>query len=91
MSHPLYKTYRWQKLRARQLAKEPLCKFCLDKGIATIATVCDHRTPHKGDEIKFWSGPFDSLCKPCHDSDKKRIEAGSTPKQEIGLDGWPTT
>lgn len=84
-----YKTARWQKLRARQLNHEPLCAYCLDIGVVNAATVCDHTTPHKGDEHRFWSGPFQSLCKPCHDRDKQRIERGGKPRQAIGTDGWP--
>jgi hypothetical protein len=41
------------------------------------ATVCDHVTPHRGDVAKFWSGPFQSLCQPCHDREKQRAEAAS--------------
>lgn len=63
----LYNNTRWRKLRARQLSHYPLCAYCLRKGLAVEATVCDHCQPHKGDLIKFWSGPFQSLCKPCHD------------------------
>lgn len=82
-----YKTARWQRLRAAQLAEHPLCAMCLPK--PTVATVCDHKEPHRGDEVKFWSGPFQSLCKPHHDSDKQRIEKGGKPKPVIGIDGWP--
>lgn len=85
-----YKTSRWQKLRAEQLGREPLCKMCLAEGIVTVATVCDHRDPHKGDEIRFWAGPFDSLCATHHNSDKQRIEKGGKARVRIGIDGWPT-
>lgn len=84
-----YKTYRWQKLRARQLATEPLCAMCLP--ICTIATVCDHIEPHRGDPELFWNGPFQSLCATHHNSDKQRIEKGGKPRVDIGEDGWPTT
>lgn len=84
-----YKTARWQRLRKAQLKAEPFCVFCLSEGVYTLATVCDHKDPHRGDEVKFWSGPFQSLCKPHHDSDKKLIEAGKKPRQRIGPDGWP--
>jgi hypothetical protein len=34
------------------------------------------------------SGPFQSLCKPCHDSAKRFVEErGYRP--DVGLDGWP--
>jgi len=82
-----YKTARWQKLRARQLAAHPICEMC--KPRVTVATVCDHVQPHRGDETLFWSGPFQSVCKPCHDGDKQRIENGGKPRQHIGTDGWP--
>src|SRR5690606_3069756 len=87
-----YKTQRWQRLRARQLRDSPLCAFCLRQGRITPATVCDHTEPHSGDQQKFWdAGNLQSLCKPCHDSDKQRIEKGGPPKPTIGLDGWPVT
>lgn len=82
-----YKTWRWQKLRERQLDAEPLCAMCWPR--VTRATVCDHKEPHRGDEEKFWAGPFQSLCASCHNSDKQRIEKGGTPKPRIGVDGWP--
>lgn len=85
----LYNDVQWRKLRARQLRDDPLCRMCKARGQITLATICDHIEPHKGDIEKFWAGPFQSLCKPCHDSDKQRIEKGGKPKPFIGLDGWP--
>lgn len=84
-----YKTARWQKLRARFLYHNPLCVMCSAEGRTTVATICDHKERHGGDEAKFWTGPFQSLCKPHHDSDKQRIEKGGKAKAVIGVDGWP--
>lgn len=84
-----YKTSRWQRLRRAHLDSSPVCVMCWAKGIATEATVCDHVEPHRGDEAKFWGGPFQSLCATHHNSDKQRIENGGKPKQAIGNDGWP--
>jgi hypothetical protein len=51
-------------------------------------TICDHVEPHPGDVNRFWLGPFQSLCKECHDSTKRFVELhGFRP--DIGLDGWP--
>ncbi len=90
---PVYKDWyrlsRWQKLRARQLAKEPLCAFCRKRGRVEPATVCDHVTPHRGNEVLFWGGPFQSLCRTCHNVDKKLIENGKPPPLTFGVDGWP--
>ncbi|WP_411887359.1 HNH endonuclease [Hydrocarboniphaga effusa] len=73
-SRKWYGSYRWQQLRARHLACSPLCVYCKRQGRVAQATVCDHVTPHNDDETAFWSGPFQSLCKDCHDSAKKAEE-----------------
>lgn len=82
-----YKTARWRRIRERQLSAEPLCRMCRPRPVP--ATICDHVEPHRGDEHKFWNGPFQSLCKPHHDGEKQSIEKGGTPKQRIDEDGWP--
>ncbi|HEY8604713.1 HNH endonuclease signature motif containing protein [Tsuneonella suprasediminis] len=57
--------WAWEKLRARILKAEPLCRACRKEGRATVATTVDHITPkHKGgtdDEENL-----QSLCDPCH-------------------------
>ena len=69
-----YKTARWQGVRLTQLAAEPLCAFCKATGKIVEAEIVDHVLPHRGDEVKFFAGPFQSLCKRCHDGAKQRIE-----------------
>jgi 5-methylcytosine-specific restriction endonuclease McrA len=83
-----YSTERWARLRRHQLLTHPLCAFCLERGVVEPATICDHVKPHHGDVNKFWLGPFQSLCKQCHDSTKKVIEQRGY-RLDIGLDGWP--
>jgi 5-methylcytosine-specific restriction endonuclease McrA len=41
----VYKTARWKRLRKHQLARHPLCKFCLELGVVTAANVVDHVVP----------------------------------------------
>jgi 5-methylcytosine-specific restriction endonuclease McrA len=83
-----YSSARWARIRRYQLLKHPLCKFCLERGVVTPAETCDHIEPHRGDVNKFWLGPFQSLCKQCHDSTKRFVELhGFRPN--IGPDGWP--
>jgi hypothetical protein len=84
-----YKTYRWQQLRKRHLEGSPLCFMCKAAGRVTAATICDHVEPHRGDLLNFWAGPFQSLCKTHHDSDKQALEKSRDPRMRIGLDGWP--
>jgi 5-methylcytosine-specific restriction enzyme A len=83
-----YHSARWARIRRCQLSEHPLCKYCLEVGRVSVATVCDHVERHGGDVNRFWLGPFQSLCKPCHDSTKRHIELhGYRP--DIGLDGYP--
>ncbi|PRD42164.1 HNH endonuclease [Phyllobacterium phragmitis] len=70
-----YKTARWQKLRMSILVRDRFtCQMCWLLEPNSSQLVCDHVTPHRGDEELFWSGPFQTLCKPCHDRDKQRME-----------------
>jgi len=71
----LYNTRLWRRISQRQLTKEPWCAECLRANIYTPATECDHINPHRGDKEKFFKGPFQSLCKPCH-SKKTNEELG---------------
>ena len=71
----LYDKAAWARMRTWQLTREPLCKFCLDRGITELATVADHIKAHKGDVRSFLNGNnLQSLCKTCHDGAKQREE-----------------
>ena len=83
-----YTTARWQRLRKFQLLQQPLCKFCLERGIVTRANVVDHVTPHKGDWTDFITGELQSLCEPCHNSAKRQIELRGY-RYDVGIDGYP--
>ena len=73
--HNLYYTARWKALRLSQMQSEPLCAFCLSQNVITNATVADHITPHKGNELLFYDADnLQSLCKRCHDSVKQTYE-----------------
>ncbi len=89
-----YKTARWLRTRADQLAREPLCAFCQAQGRVTRATVCDHVDPStKLNPETFFDGPFQSLCDEepwrCHSSRKAQQERGGYAA-EVGVDGMPT-
>ena len=87
--HVWYKRACWLKRRAYQLRLEPLCAFCLQDGKAVLATVADHVTPHRGDLNAFVLGKLQSLCAPCHDRRKARVERiGYLPN--VDANGWPT-
>lgn len=84
----LYHSAAWLKIRAYQLQIEPMCRMCAEQGRVTVATVCDHIEPHRGDPAQFYAGPFQSLCKPCHDRHAQRRDEGRDIRA-TGLDGWP--
>lgn len=85
-----YNSKRWQILRKMRLASEPLCRMCVTDGGATVASVVDHITPHRGsDELFFDYGNTQSLCKAHHDGAKQREERHGY-STAVGLDGLPT-
>ena len=74
-------------MRARRLRNEPLCRICLENGIATPSTVPDHIVPLAlgGKDI---DANIRCLCQACHD--KVTAEQFNRKQRiEYGLDGWP--
>lgn len=85
-----YTHSRWRSLRKRFLFANPLCIMCEKEGRLELATVVDHRTPHRGDRVLFWDeSNLDALCKRHHDSDAQIRDKGGKPRQAVGEDGWP--
>lgn len=74
--HHWYGHRAWRRRSAAHLAGEPLCRLCwaLDQRYES-ATIADHIVPHRGDRVAFFTGELASLCKACHDSRKKVMEA----------------
>ncbi|WP_454000759.1 HNH endonuclease [Afipia felis] len=74
-----YKTARWRALRLAIFLRDLFtCQKCgLVEG-DTSKLVCDHKTPHRGDERLFWDeGNLQTLCKRCHNSVKQAEEQSS--------------
>lgn len=67
----------WRKARLKFLQVNQLCEYCEARDIITIATVVDHRIPHRGDRELFWDeSNWVACCETCHNSYKQRIEKG---------------
>lgn len=67
--------YRWQQAREGFLRKHPLCAQCERQGVVEAASVVDHIVAHRGDMELFWDrANWQSLCGPCHNSWKQRLE-----------------
>jgi 5-methylcytosine-specific restriction endonuclease McrA len=69
---------RWQRTRLQHLRMHPLCVMCEQQGVIRVATVVDHKVPHRGDMVLFWDpNNRQSLCVPHHSRDKQLIENGA--------------
>lgn len=62
---------RWRKLRATQLAMEPLCRECLANGRTTAATDVDHIVARRDGGSDGYEN-LQSLCHSCHSSKTAR-------------------
>jgi 5-methylcytosine-specific restriction endonuclease McrA len=83
-----YSSRHWRRRRAHQLLCEPLCKMCLARGVTTPATIADHVVSHGGDWNAFILGELQSLCEPCHNSLKRRLDQDGFVS-DVDDDGWP--
>ena len=92
-----YNTRQWQRMRKRQLEKEPLCRMCKDMGRTTVATVADHKIQWKTGKSEaekmelFWDeNQLTSLCAHCHSAVKQSEEGGGRAYDTAcGVDGLP--
>ena len=75
-----YKTARWDRLRWHVLTRDCFtCAMCGRLEADTRNLVCDHKRPHRGDQVFFWdTNNLQTLCKPCHDKRKQQQEHHQT-------------
>lgn len=67
--------YKWQQARSAFLREHPLCAMCEAEGRVEVATVVDHKIPHRGDQKLFWRrSNWQPLCVTHHSRDKQREE-----------------
>ena len=64
----VYYDHRWRRARVAFLAEHPFCVgYRAEPGHAALATVLDHRNPHRGDHGLFWDETnWQGLCVACH-------------------------
>ncbi len=78
MSH-LYDTAKWRRQRVTFLRTNPLCHFCEQQGRTELATVVDHKVPHKGNPELFWDqSNWQGLCATDHSAAKQQQEKSGT-------------
>jgi 5-methylcytosine-specific restriction protein A len=81
---------RWQRERAAFLARPEnvLCVMCKAEGKVTVASVVDHKIPHRGDDTLMWNQVnWQALCKPHHDSDAQIRDKGGLPRVKFDANG----
>lgn len=99
-----YKLQRWRRKAARQLKSEPVCRYCRRAGLLNDGTlkpdgtvqdnpnarglVADHIVPHRGNDVRFWTGDLQTLCRPHHNG-TKQIEERRGFTVEVDASGWP--
>ena len=89
-SQKLYSSRRWNRLSKLWLRIHPICAQCERQGKTEIAVLTHHVEPQReGDhETKFWAGPYEGLCRDCHEAQHGRPVA-LPYRKDIGLDGQP--
>jgi len=73
-------TWRWRQVAKLFLLEHPLCE-CREcqagKVRVIVATVVDHRIPHRGDETLFWDqSNWQAMAKVCHDKKTASEDGG---------------
>ena len=69
----VYDNPRWKKLRAIVKEDEPLCRYCLAKGLAVDTKDIDHILSINNGGKAYDRDNLQGLCRPCH-LDKSREE-----------------
>lgn len=87
----LYTSSKWRAARKLFLQSNRYCVYCDQTGLRTLASIVDHIRAHKGDMKLFWDSKsnWQPLCKPCHDTHKKREEMGLPKRQPTDENGYP--
>jgi 5-methylcytosine-specific restriction protein A len=79
---------RWQRARLAYLTRHPLCVMCQPRIV--LATVVDHKVPHKGDVMLFWDeSNWQPLCASHHNGTKQALERSGRPRLEFDSTGEP--
>jgi 5-methylcytosine-specific restriction protein A len=71
----LYSLPEWKQGRKDHLRQFPTCEPCSNRGKLVLATIVNHRTPHKGDLALFLDrANWQSTCASCHDGEIQQAE-----------------
>lgn len=72
----------WEQVRLQVLADEPLCRFCVEAGRVTAATVVDHiQTIAERPDLRLERSNLRGLCAPCHNARTARDQGFARPRR----------
>ena len=78
----------WQRESKAYLEEHPLCVMCEAQGRLRMATLVDHKIPHRGNMKLFWDKTnWQGLCTTHHNREKQRQEAADRARS--GRDASP--
>lgn len=76
--------HRWRKESKSFLVLNPWCSL-QGEGCTLVATLVDHRIPHRGDMALFWDrNNWQPMCEHCHNVHKAREEAQGPERDHRG-------
>lgn len=79
----------WKRLRAQVLAEEPLCRWCLARGLLVASTEVDHIKDSREDYSDDNSRDnLTAMCNPCH-SLKTAASMGKSVYMGCDVNGMP--
>ncbi len=74
MPSAFHSSIEWQRTRARQLRREPLCRMCMKTGIIKPAVEVDHIVPVSKEQTPTLAINLQSLCKAHHVANERRTK-----------------
>lgn len=83
MAGRVYDTKRWLRVRARQLAREPLCRACLALGRTVEALHVDHRQAIEAGGAPYALENLQSLCAEHHS-----LKTNAVERRGLDLSEW---
>lgn len=93
----MYNTASWQRKRALQLSKQPLCQACISIGKVKGANHVDHLFSWSAiGTDAFYRNVFQSLCHECHslktllerDGIYRHYNVGTEPHKDYSIDDY---
>ena len=84
MSHPVYHTEKWRKVRAKVMARDPVCRLCRRKK----SEDADHIVPLRSGGRPWDMANLQGLCKSCHRGKDSALQTGRKAFEPVCVHGY---